>query len=158
MASGVNELIDQLYAKISDARGFPLGLDRCVLERESALSLLDEIRSQLPAEMAEAKRLLGAKQDLIRKAREEASQVLSSAQEEARLLVDKEKIVLAARKRAAELITEAEAQTQELRRASSSYADEILRRAEESLGQSLDSVRRSRSSFRNAAGLQGGKD
>ena len=58
MASGINELIDQLYASISDAKGFPLSVDKCILDRDHALDLLDEIRAQLPAEVAEAKRLV----------------------------------------------------------------------------------------------------
>ena len=54
MASGIYELIDQLYASISDAKGFPLSVDKCILDRDNALDLLEEIRAQLPAEVAEA--------------------------------------------------------------------------------------------------------
>ena len=67
MSIGINELIDQLYASISDAKGFPLSVDKCILDRDHALDLLDEIRAQLPAEVAEAKRLVSAKAEVIRK-------------------------------------------------------------------------------------------
>lgn len=154
MASGINELIDQLYATISDARGFPLGLDKCVLDRENALNLLDEIRAQLPAEVAEAKRLINAKAELIRKTREEAEKIRQDAVDEAKRLVEKEAVVLAARRRGEEIISAAETKAGELRRASSTYADELLRRTEEALSQSLDGVRRSRASFRSASGIK----
>ena len=152
MASGINELIDQLYASISDAKGFPLSVDKCILERNNALDLLEEIRAQLPAEVAEAKRLVSAKAEVIRKTREEADQIRKDAGMEAARMVEKESIVIAAKKRAQEIIEEAEGKAAELRRASSAYADDVLRKTEETLNQSLDGVRRSRMSFRNASG------
>ena len=152
MASGINELIDQLYASITDAKGFPLSVDKCILERNNALDLLEEIRAQLPAEVAEAKRLVSAKAEVIRKTREEADQIRKDAGMEAARMVEKESIVIAAKKRAQEIIAEAEGKAAELRRASSAYADDVLRKTEETLNQSLDGVRRSRMSFRNASG------
>ncbi len=152
MASGINELIDQLYASISDAKGFPLSVDKCILERNNALDLLEEIRAQLPAEVAEAKRLVSAKAEVIRKTKEEAERIKKDAGMEAARMVEKESIVIAAKKRAQEIIAEAEDKAAELRRASSAYADDVLRRTEETLTQSLDGVRRSRMSFRNASG------
>ena len=153
MASGINELIDQLYASISDAKGFPLSVDKCILDRDNALDLLDEIRAQLPAEVAEAKRLVSAKAELIRKTREEADQIKKDAGAEAARMVEKESIVIAAKKRAQEIVDEAQKKADELRRASSTYADELLRRTEDTLNQSLEGVRRSRSSFRSASGI-----
>ncbi len=154
MASGINELIDQLYASISDARGFPLSVEKCILDRGSALELLKEIRDMLPAEVAEAKRMVSAKSEYIRKAREEAAQILQAASDEAARMVEKESVVIAARKRAQELVSDAERRSDELRRASSTYADDVLRKTEDALGQALEGVRRSRSGFRSAAGIQ----
>ena len=155
MASGIMELIDQLYASISDARNIPLGVDKCILDRDNALDLLDEIRAQLPAEVAEAKRLLNAKAELIRKTREEADQIRRGAEADAARMVEKESIVAAAKKRAEEIVAEASQRADELRRAASGYADEVLRRTEETLDQSLDGIRRSRASFRSASGFDG---
>ena len=152
MASGINELIDQLYASISDAKGFPLSVDKCILDRDNALDLLDEIRAQLPAEVAEAKRVVNGKQEIIRKTREEAEQIRKDAEVEAARLVEKESIVLAAKKRAMEIIQDAEQKSDELRHASSAYADELLRKTEETLSVAMEGVRRSRTSFRSASG------
>lgn len=155
MASGINELIDQLYAMISDAFGLPLGTEKCVLNRSSALTLLDEIKAQLPAEIAEAKRLINGKNEFVQAARDEADKLRQDAADEARRLVEKESVVIAARQKAGEIIGEAEAKANELKQASSTYADDILRRTEESIQESLESVRRSRSSFRSASGMNG---
>ena len=142
MASGINELIDQLYASISDAKGFPLSVDKCILDRDHALDLLDEIRAQLPAEVAEAKRLVSAKAEVIRKTREEAEQIKKDASAEAARMVEKESIVVGAKKRAQEIVEEAQQK-----------AEVLLKRTEETLSQSLDGVRRSRASFRSASGF-----
>ena len=155
MASGIMELIDQLYASISDAKGFPLSGDKCILDRENALDLLDEIRTQLPAEVAEAKRLMNAKAEVISRTKEEAEQIRKDAEQEAAQLLSRESITLAAEQRAQVTIAEAEQRAEELKKASSTYADDMLRKTEETLTQLLDGVRRNRSSFQEAAGYTG---
>ena len=155
MASGITELIDQLYASIQDAKGFPLSGDKCILDRGYALDLLDEIKAQFPAEVLEAKRLVSAKAELIRNTQEEVKRMRSEAEAEAARLVEKESIVLAAKKRAQDILSEAEQKSEDLRRASTNYADDILRRTEETLNQTLEGVRRGRTSFRSASGRTG---
>jgi len=154
MASGVTELIDQLYATISDAKSFPLTVDKCMLDRTNALDLLDEIKEQLPAEVTEAKRLISAKGELIRKTREEADQIIRDANAEAARLVDKENIVMAAKARSEEIMKETKQKCDELRRSASLYADDVLRHSEEGLRAALEGLQHSRSSFRSASGYK----
>ena len=45
MASGVEELLDILYEMIDEAKGVPLSSDKCMVERDRALDLLDDIRA-----------------------------------------------------------------------------------------------------------------
>ena len=63
MATGVNELLDMLFEMIDEAKNVPLSSDKCMLERDKALDLIDEIRGQFPMELAEAKKLLSARND-----------------------------------------------------------------------------------------------
>ena len=58
MATGVDELLDMLFQMIDEAKNVPLSGDKCMVERDKALDLLDEIRAQFPMELAEAKKLL----------------------------------------------------------------------------------------------------
>ena len=53
----VIELLDTLYSMISEAWGVPLGNDKCIIEREKALDLINEIKASMPSALAEAKRL-----------------------------------------------------------------------------------------------------
>lgn len=152
MASGINELIDQLDTLIKDAWSLPLSTEKCILDRNNALALLEEIKNQLPAEVTEAKRLISGKAEFIRQTREEVEQMRQEAGDECRRMVEKENVVQEARKRAREIITAAEGKANDLREASNNYADDLLRRTEEGIVQSLTAIRQSRSSFRDASG------
>ena len=41
MATGVEELLDMLFEMIDEAKSMPLSSDKCILERDKALDLLE---------------------------------------------------------------------------------------------------------------------
>ena len=45
------DIIGALYDMVQDARSMPLAADKCILERDKVLDMLDEIIAQLPAEL-----------------------------------------------------------------------------------------------------------
>ena len=61
MATGVEELLDMLYELIDEAKSVPLASDKCIIERDKALDLLDDIKAQFPMELSEAKKLIAAR-------------------------------------------------------------------------------------------------
>ncbi|MCD8088160.1 MAG: hypothetical protein LUE22_06205 [Oscillospiraceae bacterium] len=154
---GILELIELLYSMISEAWGVPLGNDRCLVDREKALDLIEEIKTQLPAEMAEAKRLVSARDEFIRSAKKEAESVRKLAEERARKMVDEQEIVRAAKAKSEEILATAESKSREIRRAANEYLDESLGGAEQSMAQSLEIVRQCRARFRSAAGQPAGR-
>ena len=151
MANGVNELIDMLYNMVSDAWGLPIGAERCVIERDKVLDLLDEIKAQLPSELAEAKRLINARADFISNARKEAETIKEEAAQHAKQLVEEQNIVKQAKARGNEIIAQAETRSSELRKAANEYADDALRRTEGAISEALNEVHQSRLKFRSAA-------
>ncbi len=152
MASNVQELMDMLYQMIQEAWGLPLGAEKCVIERDKALELLDEIKEQFPAELAEAKRLVAARAEFIANAKREAESIRKVAEERARQLVDEQEVVRAAKARSSELLSTAEAKSSELRRVANVYVDDAMKRTEEAISEALNEVRQSRVRFRSAAG------
>ena len=58
MASGVEELLDMLFDMVDEAKNVPLSSDKCMIERDRALDLIDDIRAQFPVELSEAKKLM----------------------------------------------------------------------------------------------------
>ena len=83
MATGVDELLDMLFEMIDEAKSMPLSSDKCILERDRALDLLDEIRAQFPMELAEAKKLIAARTEYIASAKREGELIRKQAEEKA---------------------------------------------------------------------------
>ena len=46
------DIIDMLYNMIAEAWGVPLGNDKCIVERDKALNLLDDLKATLPMELS----------------------------------------------------------------------------------------------------------
>ena len=147
MAGGIDELIDVLYGMIEEAWSMPLGKDKCVIEREKALDILDELRGNRPGEIKAAREIVEKRNELIASGKKEADSVVRSAEEKARTLVDDNAISAQARARAKEVNAAAEAQTAELKKAAGAYCDDLLRRTEASIEASLAEVRKIREQF-----------
>ena len=152
MENDVLELLEMLYTMVTEAWGVPLGNEKCIVERDKVLNLLDEIKAQLPAEVAEARRLVNARNEFIGNAKREADAIRKAAEDRARTLVEEQEIVIAAKTRSNEVLSQAESRTRELYRVANEYVDDALRRTEEAVNAALSEVRQSRANFRSAAG------
>ena len=49
------DIIGALYDMVQDARSMPLAADKCILERDRVLDMLDEILAQLPGEIKQSR-------------------------------------------------------------------------------------------------------
>ncbi len=106
MDNEVMELIDQLYTMVSEAWGVPLGNEKCIVERDQVLEILDEIKTAMPVELA----------------------------------------------RSNEMLASTQAKADALRRASSQFCDEALRRTEEAISAALGNVQQAHAAFQGVAG------
>ena len=149
--NNILDLLDMLYTMVSEAWGVPLGNDKCIIERDKFLNIVDEIKAQLPVEVAEAKRLVTARDEFIGSAKREAESIRRSAEERAKELINEQEIVKAAALRSNELIAQAETRTRELYKVANEYVDDALRRTEDAISAALGEVRNSRNQFRSAA-------
>jgi len=147
--TGVQELLDSLYTMITDAWGLPLGAEKCVIERDKVLDILDEIKSQFPTELEEAQKLKAARKEYIANAKREADSIRKAAEDRARQLLDEQEIIRAAKAKSDEIIASAQSKSGELRRAANEYTDDTLRRTEEAIAEALGEVRNSRARFRS---------
>lgn len=152
MATGVEELVDILFDMIDEAKNAPLSGGRCVIERDKALDLLDDIKAQFPVELAEARKVLNARNEYVAAAKREADEVRKRAEIEASQMVSEERVMNQARQRANELVAQADAKSKELRRSANEYCEDVLRRTEEALSDAHDEMRQVRARFRAAMG------
>ena len=158
MASGVEELLDMLFDMVDEAKNVPLSSDRCMIERDRALDLIDDIRAQFPVELSEAKKVMASRADLIASAKREAEAIRRQAEEKAKQMLSEETILLQAKQRANELMQQAEDRSRELKRSANEYCEDALRRTEEAVAEAYDEIKKSRARFRSAAsGGTGGR-
>ena len=148
------DIISALYDMIQDARALPLGADKCILERDKVLDMLDEIIAQLPGELKQSRTIVESRNELIGQARRESENILRDAKEQAMKMVSQEAIYEEAKRQCQEMAEQTKARLAELRRVSNEYMDDALRRTEESIAQSLGDVRDTRMKFRALAEAQ----
>ncbi|MBM6869392.1 hypothetical protein H7U37_08720 [Pseudoflavonifractor phocaeensis] len=150
MASGVEELMDLLYQMIDEAKNMPLSADKCIIERNKALDLLDEIRGQFPMELSEAKKLISSRNDYLASAKREADLIKRQAEERAKQLLAEDELLAQAKQRGNDILRQAEERSRELRRAANDYCEDALRRTEEAVSEAYDEIKKSRQRFRAA--------
>ena len=138
--NSTEDIIGTLYDMVQDARSMPLAADKCILERDRVLDLLDEIIAQLPAEIKQSRTIVESRNELISQARREAEAILRQAQDQANELVAKEEIYKEARKRSEELVAQTQERINQIRKAGNEYMEESLRRTEETISQALHEV------------------
>ena len=150
----IEEMINSLYDYIQDAKALPLGADKCILERDKALDMLDEIIASLPAELKQSRTIVESRNELISQARREGENIIRQAKEEAKQLVSKEAIYQEAKRQCQEMVLQTQSKMAELRKVSNEYMDDALRRTEEAIAQSLSEVRDTRVKFKALAEAQ----
>ena len=148
------DIIGALYDLVQDARAMPLAADKCIVERDRVLDMLDEIIAQLPVELKQARTIVESRNELISQARREAETVLRQAQEQAKQLVTQEAIYQEAKRRSEELVQQTQNRINQLRKAGNDYMDESLRQTEEAITKALTEVRDTRMKFRTVTEAQ----
>ena len=142
------DIIGALYDMVQDARSMPLAADKCILERDRVLDMLDEIIAQLPHELKQSRTIVESRNELITQARREAETIVRQAQEQAQEMVTKEAIYQEAVKRSEELVGQTQNRIEMLKKAANQYMDDALKTTEEVIAKSLDEVRDTRMKFR----------
>ena len=151
MAAELENLINQLYEVVKDGWAVPLSQDKVVIERDRALDLIEELRSNLPSDIRMAAQIVEKREDMLEAGKREADVLRQQAEEAARRMVSETQIVAEARKKAKEIIGNAEIQARELRRVANEYCEDTLKRTEESMALSLDEIKKARQRFKAVA-------
>ena len=144
----IEDIISALYTLVEDARALPRGADKCILERDKVLDMLDEIIAQMPAELKQSRAIVESRNELIGQARREAEGIVREAQQKADELVSEQAIYQEAKRKCQEMIEAAQTRIEQLKQASNAYMDDALRATEETIAQSLADVRETRARFR----------
>ena len=144
----IEDIISALYDMVQDARAVPLAADKCIVERDKVLDMLDEIIAQMPVELKQARTIVESRNELIAQARREAEILVRQATEKADKMVTEEAVYQETKRQCQEMMEKTQSRMAELRRVSNDYMDDALRRTEEAIALSLEDVRDTRSKFK----------
>lgn len=142
-AEGLTGILEALEQTIAQARAMPMS-SSVLVNRAEVLDLIEQARTVLPTQLAQADEVLAGADAVLAEARGEAEQVISAARERAAELVDREQVVVGARVRADEIVAEAERAAEGMRRDADDYCDRRLADFEIDLGRVLAQVQAGR--------------
>jgi len=148
------DIIGALYDMVQDARSMPLAMDKCILERDKVLDLLDEVISQLPVELKQAKMIVESRNDLISQGKREKEMIIRKAQEQAKQMVSREAICVEAKRLAEEIERKANERAAQIQKAGNAYMDESLRQTQEVIAKALEDIQHTREKFRTVTADQ----
>lgn len=150
----VQRLLDMLYELIDGAKNAPLSSDKCMINRDEALDMLDEIRAQLPVELKRAQELIRAKDEYVEAAKRDVDRMMQKAELDAKSKVSESEVLATAREKGHEILRRAEDRSREMYRVANDYTEDALRRTEEAIQMALDEVKQSRARFRAVSAEQ----
>ena len=135
--------IDEIIALIEGARSVPMSRN-CIVDRGEMIGALEQLRTELPAELRRAGALLEERDKIIEAGQREAERIVSEGEAEHARLVSINEIVVSAEHESSRIIGEARAEAQRLRDEVDDYVDTALANFEQLLTRSLASIERGR--------------
>jgi len=148
----VEDILEQVDDMIDKAVTLPLTGGKCLVEAERLRNMVDEIRASLPGEVRQAKNIVADRGQIITDAKKEAESIVRAAEDRARRMVAEEEIVKLAQARATEVLTGAQQKSREMKKSAFDFAEEVLKRTEETLAGRLSEIRQTRQTLRNPQG------
>jgi cell division septum initiation protein DivIVA len=150
----VYTVLDDLSDIVESARAMPMS-DKCVVNRNEVLDLLDAIRAMLPTAVKEAEEILADRAAVVEDAYQEAERVVAEANAQADALVGQgqahqaalvstHEVTRAALTEAETIRGQAQAEADQMRREVDDYLEERFTTFESSLTKTLSTVQRSR--------------
>ncbi|GJF25208.1 cell division initiation protein [Streptomyces sp. HO565] len=139
----VQKKLDEITAMVSGARAMPMSAS-CVVNRAELLSMLEELRAELPGSLAQAQELIGDRDQMVAQARQEAERIIESAHAERGSLIADTEVARRSQAEADRILAEARQEAEEVRAEADDYVDSKLANFEVVLTKTLGSVGRGR--------------
>lgn len=146
----IEDLIDEIYDVLDKGWRLPMSSGKVFVDGEEIRQIVDEIREEIPAEVRQAKAIVADRGQIISEAQREAETIMRVAEEKAKALVNQNEIVRQAQAKANDLIAQAQAKFKEMRKASNDYIDDLMRRTDDSLSESLAELRKTRQNIKSS--------
>lgn len=145
--------VDDIIAVVESARAMPMSAS-CVVNRAELVALLQGLREELPAELAQAQSVMADHEQVVADARGEADRIIQGAHAERGSLISDTEVVRRAQAEADRILAEAREEVTVKRQEADDYVDSKLANFEVVLTKTLGAVGRGRDKLRGAAGYE----
>ncbi|WEH20187.1 cell division initiation protein [Streptomyces sp. VNUA24] len=139
----VQKKLDEIVSVVSGARSMPMSAS-CVVNRAELLALLDDLRAALPDSLAQARELIGDRDHMVERARQEAERIVANAHAERGSLISDTEVARRSQNEADRILGEARQEAEDVRAEADDYVDSKLANFEVVLTKTLGSVGRGR--------------
>ncbi|MET9607615.1 ATP synthase F0 subunit B [Streptomyces sp. NPDC006512] len=139
----VQKKLDEIVAAVGGARSMPMSAS-CVLNRAELLAQLDEVRKALPGSLAQARELIGGREQMVEEARREADRIIESAHAQRGSLISDTEIARRSQAEADRILADARREAEEIRAEADDYVDSKLANFEVVLSKTIGAVDRGR--------------
>lgn len=135
----IDEILDEIENLVVEARRVPF-TNKCVIEDDDLIRLIDDLRSELPQEIQEANHLMQERERIIDEAKHEANKIVEQAKSYAIRLTNDHEIVKQAQAQANEIMEKTIQNASELKEDSVKYADEVFKHLINNVSSTLNVV------------------
>ena len=142
----IDELLDIMDETLEEATTLPFTGGKRMVDVEKVRDIMDDIRLSMPQEIKQARAIVEDRGRIVDDANKEAEAIIKRAEERARAIVAEQAI-----QKATEMLASAQAQSREMRATVTGYCENMLRRTEEQLAQSLTDVKTVRTTLRQTS-------
>lgn len=139
----IEELLDEMEDLIENSANVPLSKKKLISEEE-LLRMIENIRSNLPAEIMQARQIVKDKREIVMLAKREADDILAKAEQQAQALVEKEAIVKRAKVLGQEIVAGAQRESREICKATGVYLDRLITQTDDAICSSLNELRKAK--------------
>lgn len=141
-------LIDELSEIVDGAFTLPLSGGKTVVNTERIKEIIDEMRTNLPQELRQAKNIAADRSNIISKSKQEAESIVQKAEERAKNMVEQSEIVRQAQQKASDIIYDANVKANEIKQAANTYIDNLMKKADDQMSADLANLKKTRQNLK----------
>ena len=133
-------LVDRLENLIAGSRRMPL-VNQIIVKEVDILNIVDQMRTAIPDEIKQARRIIQEKERILAQAQADASGLLTRAREETERAMNREGLLRAAEARSQELVRQAEDQSKTLVRQAEEHNNQMKADADNYVAETLRNLK-----------------
>ncbi len=147
----IEECLNELEEILDESWNLPLFKGKVFVDVERIKENFEKIRESLPDEMRQAKAIVADRAQIIEDAKTESSTIIKVAQEKAKNILSHDELVKRAEETSESIISEAKIKARDMKKAANEYVEELMKKTDDVLMNSITELRQARKDLRNSA-------